>query len=85
MTVEPFEEDVDAKTIEVVDAAIKALGLPTQKITLTLVWLVGYTCGQSAWPLSKILEWATPMLNEGRRRGEEVRARLAREQGRPSS
>jgi hypothetical protein len=82
---EPFEVEVDAAIIQEVDQALRALRMPQDKLTVSMLFLVGFTCGQAGWPIKRVLAYVEPILKEGLKRGEEVRARLAREQGRPSS
>jgi hypothetical protein len=85
MPAESFEVEVDAATIETVDHKLRELGLPQDKLTLSMLFLVGFACGQAGWPMKKLLAYVEPALRMGLQRGEEVRARIAREQREPSS
>jgi hypothetical protein len=85
MSSEPFEVEVDAAIIQEVDQALRALRMPQDKLTLSMLFLVGFTCGQAGWPIKRVLAYVEPILKEGLKRGEEVRARLAREHGQSSS
>ena len=69
MPAEPCEVEVDAAT----------------KLTISMLFLVGFACGQAGWGIKKDLAYAEPIFKMGVKRGEEVRARLALEHGKPPS
>jgi len=85
MPAEPFEVEVDAATIEAVDRQLRELPLPQDKLTISMLFLVGFACGQAGWGIKKVLAYAEPIFKMGVKRGEEVRARLALEHGKPPS
>lgn len=85
MPAEPFEVEVDAATIEAVDRKLREMSLPQDKLSVSILFLVGFACGQAGWPLKKALAYTEPIIKMGIQRGEEVRARLARQHGNPSS